>query len=91
MKLNLALRYTQDIKLSIFPVLTNKLPDVSRLPEMEGKKSWKPYQTKIATREEVFNWFGNNYELDLPMAVVTGKLSNITVIDIDTKDRKSVG
>jgi len=47
--------------------------------------SWKKYQKEIATPEDLKNWFiDNNYDI----GIVTGEISGITVIDIDSKDGK---
>src|SRR5688500_16699265 len=43
--------------------------------------AWKPFQTRLATREEVQGWFSSgpsNY------AIVTGSLSGLVVIDCDS-------
>lgn len=42
---------------------------------------WQEYQSRTATQAEVDTWSKNN--LDLNIAVVTGRISNLTVIDID--------
>lgn len=57
---------------SIFPVGNNKAPAV---------KEWIPYRSRYATDEELHEWFdkGNN-----GIAVATGKLSGIIVVDDDS-------
>lgn len=45
--------------------------------------SWKEYQERHATQEEITRWFsdgGNN------IGIVTGKISGITVVDFDTDE-----
>ncbi|MEW6215599.1 MAG: bifunctional DNA primase/polymerase, partial [Nitrospirota bacterium] len=37
--------------------------------------SWKGYQDKLPTNEELVEWFGNNSKNNI--AIVTGKISNI--------------
>ena len=59
----------------------------SVIPLLEGGKKparkWKKYQTEYATILDLKEWFiDNNYE----PAIVTGELSNITVIDCDSED-----
>jgi len=59
----------------------------SVIPLLEGGKiparKWKKYQTQYATVLELVEWFiDNNYE----PAIVTGEISNITVIDCDNAD-----
>jgi hypothetical protein len=58
--------------LSIFPVTTDKKPAVH---------SWKEYQERYATPEEIGEWWGEDN--DFGIALVTGKLSGVVVIDDD--------
>lgn len=58
---------------SIIPVGRNKKPLID----------WKKYQTEKPTSEEVQGWFGKYPYINL--ATVTGKISNIIVIDIDPR------
>lgn len=44
---------------------------------------WKPYQSRIATTEEVVTWFTNNPDANI--GVVTGKISNLVVFDLDSQ------
>ncbi|OGH27386.1 MAG: hypothetical protein A3D82_01680 [Candidatus Levybacteria bacterium RIFCSPHIGHO2_02_FULL_40_29] len=56
------------------------------IPVGKDKKpliEWKKYQTIKATREEILNWF-KEYP-DANIAVVTGKISNLIVVDIDPR------
>lgn len=57
--------------LSVIPVGRNKLPLIS----------WKEFQSRLATKEEIEQWFSKD---DVNIAVVTGKLSNYTVIDVES-------
>lgn len=71
----LALQYLLTQGYSIIPVNTkNKKPLLK----------WQIYEERLPTEEEVALWWakGNN-----GLGIVTGKVSNITVIDIDVKDR----
>lgn len=44
---------------------------------------WKEYQTRLATQEELYHWFGNGNE-PRNVALVTGQVSgNIVVLDFD--------
>ena len=59
---------------SIMPVKQDKRPMLAK---------WKPYQTIPATDEEVLKWFP---KIGTPnIGIITGKISGITVIDIDNK------
>jgi predicted P-loop ATPase len=57
---------------AVIPVGQDKRPIIS---------SWKKYQTEQQTDEEVIELFKNNPNV----AIITGKISGITVIDIDAK------
>lgn len=57
---------------SVIP-LSGKLPALS---------SWKEYQTRYPTDDELVKWFPDN---KVSIGIVTGKLSDITVVDIDAK------
>ena len=56
------------------------------IPIIKGQKipavDWKPYQEKRVTLDDLNEWFGGT---DNEIAVVTGKISGITVIDLDKK------
>ncbi len=45
--------------------------------------SWKQWQTETQSDELIMEWFGNN---DKNIGIITGKISGITVVDIDVKD-----
>jgi hypothetical protein len=75
-KLTAALHY-QKMGLSIFPVGTDKVPLVS----------WKEFQTRQPTAEEIMAWWKNFPEAN--PAVVTGKISGIVVVDIDAKHNRT--
>jgi hypothetical protein len=52
----------------------------SKIPVIE---SWKEYQTRTATDEELNTWFGNGQENNI--GIVTGQISGIAVIDFDSE------
>ena len=56
---------------------------VSKMPAI---KTWRQYQERIATEDEISEWDGKYNAI----AVVTGKISNLTVIDVDTNDEASL-
>lgn len=56
---------------SVIPVGTDKRPLIN----------WKEYSERIATRKEVIHWW--NQFPDANLAIVTGKISNLTVVDIE--------
>lgn len=57
---------------SIIPVGANKKPLLN---------SWKEFQERRATAEEIDAWFSNNP--DANVGIVTGKLSGVCVVDFD--------
>lgn len=64
---------------SVIPIRKNKLPQID---------SWRKYQTEPADEAQIEEWWtkfpGAN------VGIVTGKVSGITVVDIDTKGGKAV-
>lgn len=72
-----ALQYQKAGK-PIFPVGKDKRPIVE----------WKQFQTRIPTAEEVKTWWTIHPEANIGMA--TGKLSGISVVDIDPKNGGTV-
>ncbi|WP_257306280.1 VapE domain-containing protein [Geothrix campi] len=46
--------------------------------------SWKPYQERRATMEEVHSWFDGG--VDLNIGIVTGAVSNLVAVDGDSLD-----
>lgn len=73
-KVEIALKYI-DLGWSIIPIA-----EKSKYP-LKGH-SWKKYQTQKPTKEEVINWWTNNPTANI--ALVTGPVSNIIAIDIDS-------
>ena len=57
---------------SFYPCGKNKIPLI---------KSWKEYQVRYPTEREIIEWFTKFP--DAQIAVVTGRLSNISVVDVE--------
>ena len=74
-----ALQYLLVDGFSIFPVGKDKKPLIP----------WQEYQTRHATEEEVHAWFKKFPYANIGIA--TGKISGITVVDIDTYKENHVG
>lgn len=67
-----ALQYRNEYGWSVIPSMARS-KRASVIP-------WKPYQTQLPTDTEIREWFiGKNHNL----SIVTGKHSNLTVLDID--------
>jgi hypothetical protein len=60
--------------LSVFPI-----PVGSKVPTLP----WKPYQSRLATDEELVAWFGDGQPSNI--GVVTGNISHVVVVDADTQ------
>lgn len=71
--LKAALQY-QARGLSIFPANNEKKPRIE----------WGKYQKEIATKEQIEAWWTKWPSANI--AIVTGKLSNLTIIDVDSED-----
>lgn len=46
--------------------------------------SWKQFQSRLASRDEVNQWFDDN--LPANIAIITGKLSQLVVVDLDSEE-----
>ena len=94
-----ALKYRDVLKFSVIPIVEmQKIPDGSVLPlqfDDQGnpvinsktgkqKTTWKPFQKALPTDEDLQRWFSNGSARNI--AVVTGKVSGISVIDIDSPE-----
>jgi len=69
------------IPVNITTVWDNNAKEVKKKPIFP--KEWKKYQTEFVKKDKIdLEWFGFN-----GIAIATGKLSGITVVDIDIKDK----
>ena len=64
---------------SIIPIRKNKIPLIA---------SWKNFQDVAANEDQIEAWWKETPSANI--GIVTGKISGITVIDIDTKGGKAV-
>lgn len=70
-----AFRYLEERHWSVIP-LKGKVPAID----------WKSYQDRLPTAGEVAMWFGNLAETRHNIGIVTGAISNLTVVDCDTRE-----
>ena len=72
--LKVALRYANHYKFSVIPVDKDKKPLIE----------WKAYQEEIASDAVIKAWFKKWPKANI--GIVTGKISNVCVVDIDTPE-----
>lgn len=60
---------------SVMPVQKDKKPFLG---------SWKEYQNRLPTEDEVIKWW-EKYK-DANIGIITGKISGLSIVDIDNKD-----
>ena len=72
--LDYALSYVQR-GWSVIPVGGDKRPRI---------RSWKPYQERLPTEEEVREWY--THWPDAGVAIVTGRVSRLVVLDVDPRN-----
>lgn len=70
-----ALEYVLTKGYSVLPVGADKRPLVG----------WKDYQKRLPLENELVTWWGKNK--DAGLGIVTGRVSGITVVDIDVKEK----
>lgn len=63
---------------SVMPVSKNKKPMLH---------SWKEFQTTAADEEQLMKWWKEQKQANI--GIITGKISNLTVLDIDTKNNNN--
>lgn len=71
---SLALKYLRECKFSVIPVKQDKKPYIK----------WEEYQKRLPTEQELLQWF--TQWPDANVAIVTGIISGIAVIDLDEVD-----
>jgi putative DNA primase/helicase len=71
--------------LSVLPITQDKLPFTELLPSVNGRRSWKPFQTAPADATMLHHWFGNGHSVP-KIAIICGAVSgNLEMIDVDMK------
>jgi len=58
---------------------------INHFCKMSCLPSWREYQKRKPTEEEVRQWFTNDYPA-ANIGIITGKLSNLVVVDLDTQE-----
>jgi len=69
-----ARKYVHQLGWSVIPIKKE-----TKFPALD---SWKEYQIRLPTNEELMNWFGVSKSLNL--AVITGSISKLCVLDADS-------
>ena len=69
-----ALWYRQNKKFSVIPVGEDKKPLIK----------WQKYQQEIPSSKQVQEWWSGKFR-DKNIGIVTGQISNLTVVDIDSQ------
>lgn len=67
---------------SVIPVYF-EINSKGKINKKVALKTWKEYETRLATETEIDEWVKKKPQ---GIGVVTGKISHIVVIDVDTKD-----
>lgn len=71
--------------LSVLPITNDKLPFTPLLPEVNGRKTWKPFQSTIADQTTLQHWFANGHNVP-KVAIICGAVSGgLEMIDVDMK------
>lgn len=77
-QLQAALYYLNKCGLCVIPAKPDKKPFID----------WIPFQQRKPTEEEVKQWWGKDF-VGANIAIITGKISNLTVLDIDTEEGRT--
>ena len=82
-------RFYTDMGCSIFPCRPNDTrPASDLLPRVDGKPTWLPFQKTPPTREQVQDWWTRIPDANI--ALVTGAVSRVVVLDLDRGHAKGV-
>lgn len=71
----------RDHNLSVIPFKLSYNPTESTISKHPVLTSWKEFQSRLPTHEEIDSWF--NRFPESCVAIVTGRISGITVLDVD--------
>jgi len=86
--LKAALWYRENKDFSVIPIGHNKRCAIKK--EEDGTGGWEQYQKERATPEQIKEWWTGEYK-DCNIGIVTGEISNLTVVDVDSKDGSREG
>ena len=86
--LKAALWYREQMQFSIIPIGKNKKCAIKK--QDDGSGGWEAYQKEKASPEQIKEWWNGDYA-DCNIGIVTGEVSNLTVVDVDSKDGSSTG
>ena len=69
---------------SVFPCRSgDKRPDAELLPVVDGRPTWAPFQSAAPTEAQARGWWTRRPTANI--AVVTGAVSGVVVLDLDAK------
>lgn len=71
---------------SVIPLLGQDAPAQAKVPAIP---SWKVYQSRLPTLVEVNQWFSESEAGHKAMGVVTGRVSRLVVIDLDSPETEA--
>jgi len=77
-------RLYPELGLSIIPLSSPKFDGHRSDGKRPALESWKPYHSRHATDDEIEQWWGR--PSDKGIAIVTGNISGIVVLDLDSDD-----
>jgi len=86
--LKAALWYREKMAFSVIPVGHNKKCAIKKEKDESG--GWELYQKERPNLEQIKEWWNGEYA-NCNVGIVTGEISNLTVVDVDSKNGSRVG
>ena len=86
--LKAALWYREKMGFSVIPIGQNKKCAIKK--EEDGSGGWELYQKEKPSLEQIKEWWSGEYA-NCNVGIVTGEISNLTVVDVDSKNGSKVG
>ena len=86
--LKAALWYREKMGFSVIPIGQNKKCALKK--NEDGTGGWEQYQKEKASPDQIREWWTGEYAT-CNVGIVTGEISNLTVVDVDSKDGSKTG